>query len=592
MGRGFLFQVADSAGAGAATYDCELSWQDTTGKLSFEVTTTGAARQVIQAPSAYTDNAWHFVTAALTPSGMYLFVDGSQVQSGTGVNSNTARIYAGPTYLWIGAASTDGEQNNTTDLGGGNFRFFTGDIDEVLVSTVAMPLSQIQELYTLNNTRGVGLGSPAVELSTQSGSDFTWTRTSTVAFSITGVKGTNLQQLFTSSISLSAAALRQTASPGADTNQILFIVSSLDSKQTTAQFTILVDTTPPPAPAFTSLSDPTTFSLMVNGLSGSDALSGLPSTPFKVQASTDSGFGIINADSGFVAGPGFTFTTLDPNTTYYVRALARDMAGNISGVSSYMSTATLAAVVTGAQVYGVWTTSITVNWASLPVSPSSSTAEGYVLEVSTEPGFVTLWGSSATAGVALSTLTIANLTGGYTYYFRAASRNWNNIPNYAVAVSTQLEVVLSLSISPTTYAYGQIPLNTSTNSATNLTLTNEGNVDVNFSINATTITPDSQWQVWDSTETAPAYNKLLLRAVFHDIIPTLADYGDEDLVTEQIRVSQNITGGGRYTVNNVQTGIAVPAGEQRKIWFRLDMPTSSYSVKPQSLKFTIEAGQP
>ncbi|HNW44133.1 MAG TPA: fibronectin type III domain-containing protein [Elusimicrobiales bacterium] len=340
--KGFIFQVADSDTAGAAIYDCELSWHDVTGKLALEIArNTGGVRYIIQAPSAYTDGEWHFVAAVLNPSGMYLFVDGAQVQSGTGVNSTSSRRYPGPTYLWLGAASVEGATMGGPGGSGDPYRFFAGDIDEVSVSTVALNLAQIQELYVLSGARGLRPGAPAVELSTQSGADFTWSRTSTAAFSITGANGSTAQEVFSSSLALSGAALRQTASPGADTNQVLFMAASLDSNRTTVQFTILVDTTPPAAPSFAPLSAPTTFSLTVSGLAGEDSLSGLHAAPFKVQASTDPAFGVISEDSGFISDTGFTFTTLEPDTLYYVRALARDAAGNVSAVSSSQERATL-----------------------------------------------------------------------------------------------------------------------------------------------------------------------------------------------------------------------------------------------------------
>lgn len=311
---------------------------------------------------------------------------------------------------------------------------------------------------------------------------------------------------------------------------------------------------------------------------------------YVAQVSTDSNFNgaLVSSDTAELSA---ALTALAPNSTNYARVYAY-AGNNASAEAALGSTITLANAPAEVQVYALWTTSAVVNWLPLAVSPSSSSAEGYLLEVSTDPGFVPLCGSSSTPNVALSTLTVENLAGGKTYYFRAASLNWTGRPNYAPPVSAGMDVILSLSILPTTYAYGEIYLNSSTNSATNLTITNMGNVDVNFSVKASTMTPGSQWLVWDSPAAAPAHNKLLLKAVMHDTRPGLADYGDEDLVTGTNQGSQNISQGGRYTVNDAQTGVAVPAGQQRKIWFRLDMPVSSYSIQPQALKFTIEAAQP
>ncbi|MFA5809833.1 MAG: LamG-like jellyroll fold domain-containing protein, partial [Thermoleophilia bacterium] len=448
LGRGFLFQTADSASAGAANYDAEIGWGDTSGKLSFVVYGGAAgARRIISAASAYTDGNWHFVTAVLNPSGMFLYVDGNQAATGALATSANARTYATASYAWVGAASVDGEMNDAADLGGGNYRFFpgnvsaTGVIDEVLISTVALTATQVQELYSLNNTRGVQLGAPNVEISTQSGADLSWTRVSTTTISITGAKGTTAAQTFTSSMPASGLALRQTDSPGADTNQVMFIAAALDSNQTTAQYTILVDTTPPAAPSFASLNTPTTYGLTLTGLSGSDPLSGLHAAPFKVQASTDPNFGIINQDSGFIAGPDYVFSGLLPNTTYYARAQARDAAGGSGNFSAFSSNQSLATTAikpstTTAAFLGVYVTSSTLGWIAFPASPSSSSARGYELQASTVSDFTGTALSSVTAAVAQSTLTISGLYPNTTYYFRVGSINHAGLRNFINLSST------------------------------------------------------------------------------------------------------------------------------------------------------------
>ncbi|MGH7441897.1 MAG: LamG-like jellyroll fold domain-containing protein, partial [bacterium] len=76
LAKGYLCQVANSNARSAGTYDAELSWYKSTGKLAFEVATSGGTRRYIQASSAYTDGNWHFATAVLNASGMQLYVDG------------------------------------------------------------------------------------------------------------------------------------------------------------------------------------------------------------------------------------------------------------------------------------------------------------------------------------------------------------------------------------------------------------------------------------------------------------------------------------------------------------------------------------
>ena len=127
-----------------------------------------------------------------------------------------------------------------------------------------------------------------------------------------------------------------------------------------------------------------------------------------------------------------------PNTTYFVRV------GGLNGpTTSYVLTtpssiSTLANIVTGIGVSGVIGQSMSVTWLPLPTIPSSSTSEGYELDVSTAPDFSGIIISSVTPVVTLSTLTVQNILAGTTYYIRVGALNWNNVNNYATVISTYL----------------------------------------------------------------------------------------------------------------------------------------------------------
>ncbi|MEK7384433.1 MAG: LamG-like jellyroll fold domain-containing protein, partial [Elusimicrobiota bacterium] len=436
--KGFLFQVANAnTVGGAGTYDAELSWQTASGKLTFEITNTAGTRSYAPASQAYNNNAWHFAVGVLNTAGFYLYVDGALAASNTTVNSTTARLYPGPTYLWTGAASIIG-----ATLGGtGGARYYPGKIDEVLVATVAFTAAQVSQLYNLASAQTHAFGAPCVDLSTSAGANNSWTRLSTNTFALTGANATTAAQLWTSTLALQTPLLVQTASPGAATNQVMFLEDSLDAQLTTAQFTVLVDTTPPPAPAYSSLTTPTTFGLDLNGLSGADALSGLNAAPFRVQASTDQAFGVVNADSGWTTGPGFTFTTLLPNTTYFARARDRDAAGSQGNQSAFSAAQSLATLAVTPSTFtpaflGVFNTSATLAWVALPPTPSSRSAQGYRLDASTASDFSGTLYSSATTSVAASTLTIPGLAANTTYFFRVGSINHAGLLNNITLAST------------------------------------------------------------------------------------------------------------------------------------------------------------
>ncbi|MFC1679225.1 FG-GAP-like repeat-containing protein, partial [Elusimicrobiota bacterium] len=128
---------------------------------------------------------------------------------------------------------------------------------------------------------------------------------------------------------------------------------------------------------------------------------------------------------------------LEPNTTYYYQAgsINHDSVANyaIAGSSS-----TLAEPVSSIQIHDVFTSSVTLNWVPLPTGPPQTvTGEGYRLDASTAPDFTgTIFSSQTFTGVEPSTLTVMDLGGNTTYYFRVGSLNWDATPNFDFAGST------------------------------------------------------------------------------------------------------------------------------------------------------------
>ena len=159
---------------------------------------------------------------------------------------------------------------------------------------------------------------------------------------------------------------------------------------------------------------------------------------YVVQASTRSDFqaGTVISSATSAQAVQLTPQGLFTNTTYYLRAGALWGQSTYYALTTPISTATLASPLSNAAVARVFVTSVTVNWTALPISPSSSTAEAYLLQASTAADFSGTIFSSVTTNAALSTLTVSGLTTATTYYFRVASVNWNNVPNYVVVGST------------------------------------------------------------------------------------------------------------------------------------------------------------
>ncbi|MFI5363340.1 MAG: gliding motility-associated C-terminal domain-containing protein [Elusimicrobiota bacterium] len=127
---------------------------------------------------------------------------------------------------------------------------------------------------------------------------------------------------------------------------------------------------------------------------------------------------------------------MSPNTTYYLRAAAVWGTTPVYA-ATVLSTSTLSPLVAGTTVYQS-VLNVSVSWVPLRASPpaaSSTSAEGYVVQVSSLANFSTLSASSFTPNVALSTLSFSGLTVGVTYYFRVGTLNWDGVADYASTAS-------------------------------------------------------------------------------------------------------------------------------------------------------------
>jgi len=162
-----------------------------------------------------------------------------------------------------------------------------------------------------------------------------------------------------------------------------------------------------------------------------------PDTVYYIKLSTAPDF-MGNVMSSSTVNLWAEFQNLMPNTIYFA-ASAPAVDAATTTYNRFGSASTLALPVSGEQIYRVFYTSVTFNWLPLPVSPSSSTCEGYKVELSTAADFTGAIFSSVTVNVNLSTLTVAGLGCGVEYYARLGSRNWGGAANYNIAGSTETQ---------------------------------------------------------------------------------------------------------------------------------------------------------
>ena len=202
----------------------------------------------------------------------------------------------------------------------------------------------------------------------------------------------------------------------------------------------------------------------------------------------------------------------------------------------------------------------------------------------------------STSGVAPHTevsYKITGLTGDTTWYFQIWTRdevpNWSGLSNGA---TIYVNPVLSVSISTNTYDFGDVPLGVSTHTVSVITVTNEGNVNETYSLKISSVTLyDNSPSLWKSTDTTTGHNRFISYAIFHGTDVASGYFELTDAVVDENRSST----GERYTYEDgsppyKQTGQGVPPGEERKIWFRLDMPTSTTTGKEEKITVTITAG--
>jgi len=143
---------------------------------------------------------------------------------------------------------------------------------------------------------------------------------------------------------------------------------------------------------------------------------------------------------------------------------------------------------------------------------------------------------------------------------------------------------LSLSVSPSSYDFGALPVSSASVAASAIAVTNNGNVIEDFSLNASSTT---DWFLATSTA-AIAFDTFTVSGVFAPSMPTLSTYTVYDVI-----LSTSQTASGNYFVlsGSTETGTSIAVNAIRHLWFRMDTPSSSSSGNQESSTVTITAAQ-
>jgi hypothetical protein len=123
--------------------------------------------------------------------------------------------------------------------------------------------------------------------------------------------------------------------------------------------------------------------------------------------------------------------------------------------------------------------------------------------------------------------------------------------------------------------------------STGVVIRNDGTVMNKYVLSASTQTVGSPWSVKDSTPAGP--DAMVIYGLFDDdTAPVLGNFGVEDLIGTMETGSNSSV----FSIDGSTTGASVPAGETRKIWIRLDMPTTSRTEASQTIRIQITAQPP
>ena len=153
-----------------------------------------------------------------------------------------------------------------------------------------------------------------------------------------------------------------------------------------------------------------------------------------------------------------------------------------------------------------------------------------------------------------------------------AGKAWAASPGDGTITVTPV-VGVSLSLDATTYAFGNIDVNTSTNSATELTLTNAGNVDVKVNKK---ITDAGGW----TADVAKGADTFVLYCATAAARVALSGFGAN---TKFTMADTNLT-----NAAGDSTPVIAVAGNV-KLWFQLDMPSSVSSQVARTIAVLFTA---
>jgi hypothetical protein len=138
-----------------------------------------------------------------------------------------------------------------------------------------------------------------------------------------------------------------------------------------------------------------------------------------------------------------------------------------------------------------------------------------------------------------------------------------------------------------TLGFGVVNLGSQVVASTGVVIRNDGTLMNKYSMRASTDTVGTPWSVQSSTPAGP--DAMVIFGLFDDDTgPVLGNFDVDDVIGP----TDNSSSSSVYSIDGSNTGTNVPAGEDRKLWIRMDMPTTSRTETPQSIRIRITAEPP
>lgn len=256
---------------------------------------------------------------------------------------------------------------------------------------------------------------------------------------------------------------------------------------------------------------------------------------------------------------------------------------------------------------GPYAGSVRLTWTAPGAAPgvdgNTATASSYVIkwDTNTIAATQTAFNGATTyvqtfvplAPTGSESRTLTGLTRNSTAYIRIEARDADGNQAYFSneASSTTPATLVSITASPASYSFGSLyyhasaandsSLASSSNSATAITATNDGNVRETYSLRATTATVGTPWSLGASTNT----NVANLKSAIHGSRPSASQFATDDNLTYGDQTATSSV----FSIDGSATGVNVDILENRSLWVNFSMPLMSDTTITQDLTLTITA---